>query len=67
MLQMVVLMIIATLRGKILERINDREKLLCFDTHTKQAILSIIEECCEETAIEEIKAIDDIIKEGDSK
>lgn len=67
MIQMVVLMIIAILRGKILERINDKENVLCFDTHTKQAILSIIEECCEETAIEEIKTIDEIIKEGDSK
>lgn len=66
MLQMVVLIIIATLRGKILERINAREKILCFDIHTKQAILSIIEECCEETLIEVIKTVEEINKEGDS-
>ena len=66
MVQMLVLMIIATLRGKILEQINQKENILCFDTHTKQAILSIIEDCCSETAMEEIKKIDEMSKKGDN-
>lgn len=55
MIQMLILSVIAKLRIRILEMINDKEKCLCFDTHTKQAILSIIDAVCAEVTMEELK------------
>ena len=66
MIQMLIMMI-TKIRGKILERIKDKENVLCFDTHTKEAIITIIEDCCRETAIEEIRKVDQVKNEGDVK